>query len=232
MCHESCLRFGQENLTEAEIRGKRVIEIGSSDVNGSLRAFIESMGPAAYVGVDIAEGPGVDMVCTAEEVRDRFGDASFDVVVSTEVLEHVRDWRKVVSNIKNICRPNGVILLTTRSRGFPYHGYPYDFWRYERLDMAGMFADCTILTIERDTSMPGIFIKATKGEHFREKGLAGIKLYSMISGRRTREIDDASLAAFLERNAGGAPEPKPTGFRRLKKHIDRWQDRIYELLHG
>ena len=107
MCHASCITFGAVNLYPEEVKGKRIIEVGSQDVNGSLRPIIESWKPAEYIGVDLVEGSGVDVICDAEEIVERFGRESFDVVISTEVLEHVRDWRKVLSNIKNICRPGG-----------------------------------------------------------------------------------------------------------------------------
>lgn len=190
MCHISCIVFGAKNLTKEEIKGKRVIEIGSYDVNGSLRPIIESWEPAEYIGVDIEKGPGVDIVCNAEDVVEKFGKESFDVVISTEVLEHVRDWRKVISNIKNICKPNGLILITTRSYGFGYHAHPYDFWRYELEDMKNIFSDCEILVLEKDSQAPGVFVKVKKPNKFIEKELLNYKLYSVVVNKRVREITD------------------------------------------
>lgn len=107
MCNVNCIVFGATNLQEKDVKGKRVIEVGSLNVNGSLRPLIESLCPKKYVGVDIVEGPGVDMICDAENLVEKFGDSSFDVVITTELLEHVRNWKKVVSNIKNICTSGG-----------------------------------------------------------------------------------------------------------------------------
>ena len=140
MCNSACIEFGVRNLAIEDVKGKKIIEVGSYDFNGSLRPIIEAWGnPDKYVGVDIIDGPGVDLVCPAEKIIEKFGKESFDIVISTEMLEHVRDWRKVISNIKNICKPNGLILLTTRSYGFGYHDFPYDFWRYESEDMKSIF---------------------------------------------------------------------------------------------
>lgn len=73
MCNATCLIFGIRNLTSEEIIGKRIIEIGSYDVNGSLRSIIESRDPAEYIGVDIQKGRGVDVVCNAEDIINKFG---------------------------------------------------------------------------------------------------------------------------------------------------------------
>jgi len=196
MCHGTCVIFGVLNLSKEDIKGKKVIEIGSCDVNGSLRSFFESLEPEEYVGIDLEEGPCVDIICNAEEVLDRFGPESFDVIISTEVIEHVKDWQKVISNIKGICKKGGVMLITTRSYGFPYHPTPTDFWRYERGDMEEIFADCEIKNLEIDKEFPGVFIKSKKSEEFVEKDLSNYKLYSMITGTRKYKISDRDFKNF------------------------------------
>ena len=196
MCTPQCIIFGVLNLPKEELQGRKVLEVGSYDVNGSLRPILESWGPAEYVGVDIERGPGVDVVCRAEDVVELFGKESFDIVISTELLEHVKDWRVVISNIKNICTTNGTILITTRSYGFRYHGHPYDFWRFELADMEHIFSDCIIKKLEEDNLAPGVFIKAQKPTRFIEKDLSDYELYSIIADKRVRELDEQVLRAF------------------------------------
>jgi hypothetical protein len=65
MCTQSCIDFGIRNVCRADIEGKRVLELGSYIVNGSLRDIILKFGPKEYIGVDIVPGPGVDVVCGA-----------------------------------------------------------------------------------------------------------------------------------------------------------------------
>jgi len=120
-------------------------------------------------------------------------------VISTELIEHVRDWKKVISNIKKVCRQNGIMLLTTRSFGFPYHAYPDDFWRFELADLADIFSDCTIEKLEKDRIGPGVFIKARKPNDFVEKNLSDHELYSIIVDKRVKEIDQASFTRFQEK---------------------------------
>jgi len=190
MCNPSGIDFGRRNLLREEIEGKSVIEVGAMDVNGTFRGIVSPLNPAKYVGIDIEEGPGVDMVCDATELIAKFGENSFDVVISTEMLEHVNDWRDVVSNFKGILKPGGVMLVTTRSKGFPHHAYPYDFWRFEIDDMKQIFSDMSVDVIEADVpEEPGVFVKVRKNQNFTENDLSQIKLYSMITMRRTRDLN-------------------------------------------
>lgn len=193
MCTSSCVMFGARKLSREDVRGKRVLEVGSYDVNGTLRPMIESWGPAEYIGADIESGPGVDLICRAEDLERKLGQDSFDLVVSTEVLEHVRGWREAVSAMKRVCRPGGALLLTTRSYGFGYHGHPYDFWRFEVEDMKVIFSDFEDLEIEKDPQSPGVFLKARKPLVFTEKTLSGYELYNISLGLKAVDISDADL---------------------------------------
>ena len=129
--NRACMEFGHRVLSEAHVRDRNVLEIGGRDVNGSLRPWIESLEPASYLGVDIVSGSGVDRIGRVEELLVDHGPDRFELIVATELVEHVRDWRAAFANMKGVLKPCGLLLLTTRSRGFPLHGYPNDYWRYE-----------------------------------------------------------------------------------------------------
>jgi SAM-dependent methyltransferase len=217
MCHVSCIVFGSMNLSREEIVGRTVIEVGSCDVNGSLRPILESWGPAKYIGVDIEEGPGVDLICNAENLVERFGKESFDIVISTELLEHTKNWSKVISNIKNICKPNGKILITTRSKGFRYHEFPFDYWRFELEDMKNIFSDCEILILEKDPQEPGVFVKLRKPSEFVENDLSSYKLYSVAVNKDLREID-------------GVDPSSPSFIRSVRK--ERIKNRVFRIIES
>lgn len=178
------MAFGAANLSREEIEGKRVLEVGSRNVNGSYRLFVDRWHPASYLGVDIIDGEGVDRICPVESLCDELREHSFDVVVSTEMLEHVDDWRTCVSNLKRVVAPGGILLVTTRSKGMAYHGWPYDFWRYEVEDFEVIFSDCEILVLEADTGSPGIFIKVRVPSTFEEVDLSQYPLYSIVTGKK------------------------------------------------
>lgn len=219
----NCILFGAINLKRKEIEGKRVIEVGSRDVNGSIRPLIESYNPQDYIGVDIIKGPGVDAICLAENLVSEFGEQSFDVVISTELLEHVRDWKLVIHNIKHICKTDGIILLTTRSYGFSYHGYPNDFWRYEIEDMKYIFQDCNIQKVDKDIQK-GVFIKIVKPKIFIEQDLSEYKLYSIVSNKRVKELADKDLRSWYFK--------KMVLREKLREFIHKRIDIIFSKEHG
>lgn len=98
-------------------RKARVLEIGSLDINGSVRQhFVD----CDYVGVDLGEGPGVDVI--AEGQAYDAPDASFDTVVSCETMEHNPYWRETFENMIRLCRPGGLVMMTCGSTLRAEHG--------------------------------------------------------------------------------------------------------------
>jgi SAM-dependent methyltransferase len=202
MCHASCTEFVRSAITSEDVEGRTVLEVGSHSVNGTTRGYLEALKPGSYIGVDIEEGTGVDEVVDVCDLAERFGPDAFDLVVSTEMLEHVRDWRGAVQNMKTVLRPGGKLVATTRSHGFPYHGHPHDYWRYEVDDFARIFEDMDIVTLVPDPSpaYPGVFLSARKVAG-ASTSLDDVELWSIVGRRREREIDDRDLTRVLRRKA-------------------------------
>lgn len=155
MCHVSLISFGNTYLNSAHVRGLSVLEVGSYNVNGSLRDHVVSLDPACYVGVDVNQGPGVDVVCSGNDIEARFGKNSFNLIISTSMLEHTDDWRGVVRNMKSCLRIGGHLLLTVPSSGFPYHNHP-DHWRFEMYDIGRIMADFESVVMTKDPQIPGV----------------------------------------------------------------------------
>jgi SAM-dependent methyltransferase len=150
-------------LPEGSVKCRSVIEVGAYDVNGSCRPWIMQQLPASYIGTDMQPGPGVDLVCTGQELPSKVGTEAADLVVCTEVLEHVEDWHGFLTSIWSVLRNGGILLLTTRSPGFPLHNYPADHWRFTVRDMLAIFGEQDILTVTADpTSDPGVGVIVQK----------------------------------------------------------------------
>lgn len=160
--HGSVYGFLSTHATAESVAGKSVLEVGSLDVNGSPRRIIEPLEPSSYIGVDVRSGPKVDLVCDASDLVSVFGSERFDLVVSTEMLEHAKDWRLAVTSMKLVLAPGGLLLITTRSPGFPRHDHPGDYWRFTCQDAREIFSDLEELEIVDDPMAPGVFIRGRK----------------------------------------------------------------------
>jgi len=161
--HPSAMDFLRRALTEFEVTKKTVLEVGSYNVNGTPRTVVDKLGPKSYLGVDSQTGPCVDRVVSVNDLVKEFGEDRFDVVISTEMMEHVKEWRKAVMQLKAVTKPGGLLVITTRSPGFPYHPYPEDHWRFTIDQFKKIFADMEIVTLESDIpTFPGVFLKARK----------------------------------------------------------------------
>ena len=104
----------------------RVVEIGSQDVNGSIRQFCPQ--EFEYIGVDFVDGMGVDLVITSPYELP-FEDNSVDIVVSSSCFEHSEMFWVVYLEIVRILKPHGLFYLNVPSNGM-FHRYPVDCWRF------------------------------------------------------------------------------------------------------
>jgi SAM-dependent methyltransferase len=95
--------------------GKKVLEVGSLNINGSIRPFFEQ---CTYVGVDLGEGADVDVVARGEDLT--YDDGDFDVVASCECFEHNPEW---VATLENMIRmASGLVFFSCATTGRPEHG--------------------------------------------------------------------------------------------------------------
>jgi SAM-dependent methyltransferase len=96
----------------------RILEAGSMDVNGNPRGFFA--GATEYVGLDWRPGPGVDAVGLIHDWNGR-PDGHFDVVLSTETLEHDPYWQKSIGGMVRLVRKGGSIIITCAGPGRGVH---------------------------------------------------------------------------------------------------------------
>ena len=96
--------------------GERTLEIGSLNINGTVRdAFTSS----EYVGVDVGNGPGVDVVVSGHEYNS---DKLFDCCISCECFEHNPFWKETFLNMIRLCKSGGLVVFTCATAGRPEHG--------------------------------------------------------------------------------------------------------------
>ena len=97
-------------------KGKRVLDIGSLDINGNNKTHFEQ---CDYTGVDIAPGRNVDVVSVGHEYDS---DKPYDVVISTECFEHDRFYDKTLLNCVRLLKSEGLFVFTCATTNRPEHG--------------------------------------------------------------------------------------------------------------
>jgi hypothetical protein len=161
--HRSVLTWIEQMVKAERCYRHSVLEVGSLDVNGSVRRFFG--GP--YVGVDMRDGPGVDIVLDAHDLSDEFIEhPPFEVIVCTEMLEHDSQPWTTLKEMRAVAAQDATLLITARgfdSRGcFPVHDYPQDLWRFSPAGMLALleWAGWRPVTVTPDPEAPGVFALA------------------------------------------------------------------------
>ncbi len=105
-------------------RGLDVLDIGT--LFSPCESFVK---PHArqYVKLDLLARPGLSVLGRGERLP--FKDQAFDLVLCTQVLEHVEQPFEVVQEIHRVLRPHGKVFLTTHGI-WKEHAEPFDRWRF------------------------------------------------------------------------------------------------------
>ena len=90
-----------------------VLDIGGQDVNGSVHALLP------FSSITTLDLENADIIADATTWRS---DQRFDLVIATEVFEHVKDWRAVVATMRAHLQPGGVLVATCASTARQRHG--------------------------------------------------------------------------------------------------------------
>jgi SAM-dependent methyltransferase len=123
----------------APMAGGRLLDVGCGD-----KPWEQVLAPyvTEHVGVEFAEtfAPSMNAAQSRADVlysgdRLPFDDATFDTVLSNQVLEHVPDPHAHFTDLVRVLRPGGRLLLTVPF-SFRLHSEPYDFWRFTRHGLA------------------------------------------------------------------------------------------------
>jgi SAM-dependent methyltransferase len=103
--------------------GERVLDLGSG--GGEFTAALAASGAIA-VGAEVASAaierarkrhPSLEFTLVPIDGPLPFDDGSFDAVWASEVIEHVADTARWLSEVRRVLAPRGKVLLTTPSHG-------------------------------------------------------------------------------------------------------------------
>lgn len=141
----------------ARFRGP-FLEVGARDY-GTTQDLRPLFPGSEWLGVDLQDGPGVDLVVDLAapwaEVDRALGGRRFGSVVCLSVLEHCARPFEMAANLTGLLEPGGVACV-----GVPFawklHGYPSDYWRFTHHGVEQLFPglafapEDTVLATERD----------------------------------------------------------------------------------
>ncbi len=109
-----------------------ILEVGSKDYGNTqdLRSLFEN---ADYVGIDMEDGDGVDVVLDLTEdfefVERKLEGRRFRTIICFSVLEHCSNPFKMCNNIERLLKDNGAVFISVPF-SWRIHGYPNDYWRF------------------------------------------------------------------------------------------------------
>jgi SAM-dependent methyltransferase len=101
-----------------------IVDFGSYDQNGTLKPIFAKH---KYIGIDMCEGPNVDIVCNNSDTP--LESNSVDVIVSSSCFEHDECFWQTFLEMCRIVKEGGYIYINAPSAG-AYHGFPGDCWRF------------------------------------------------------------------------------------------------------
>jgi len=121
-------------LAAQDVAGLRVLDVGCGD-----RPYDPLFSSAAeLVGFDRPGNAHADVHGEIEAIPVE--DASFDVVLCLQVLEHVPDPAAAVRELRRVVRPGGRVLASTHGI-YPFHPNPDDLWRWTHTGLEKLFRD-------------------------------------------------------------------------------------------
>lgn len=118
-------------LRAQDVQGKSVLDVGAGG-----RPYDALFGGGTVVAFDVPGNLRADLHGSIEAIPVE--DASFDVVVCLQVLEHVPEPAAAIRELRRVVKPGGRVLLSTHGV-YPFHPNPDDLWRWTHTGLERLF---------------------------------------------------------------------------------------------
>lgn len=152
-----------------------VQEIGSKDYgsenNGPTSSFRTTYPGVEYIGADLEDGKGVDVVVDLCAGTDPLPREHFALVICCSVMEHVRRPWIMAENITSLVRPGGRLYISV-PWVWRYHPYPDDFFRFSWRGIAEIFPGFEWRHAVYSTTVPNEFFPIDPGDPTADNKLA------------------------------------------------------------
>lgn len=133
----------------------KILDIGSFDKNNYNYSMIMDEQKWVYHGLDIQEGPNVDIVVNNPYNWVEIEDFTYDVVISGQTFEHIEFFWLTMEQIKRVLKPGGLCCIIASSSG-PEHKHPYDCYRFTKAGIENLAKCVNFEIIESGTNFDRI----------------------------------------------------------------------------
>lgn len=142
---------------------KRILELGSGKpCRGSYPYSSRHLFDASneFIRSDVVREYGHKLV----DVTKMKYKSEFDIILCTNVLEHVFDFSLAIKNIRNALKPGGIALIYVPGF-YPLHDEPYDYWRFTEHSLRRLLKEFSSVRLRHSglRQYPfGYFVEAVK----------------------------------------------------------------------
>lgn len=157
---------------------------------------------AKYIGVDLDDNP-LAQIHDSKDLRMTLVNSTADVVLSTQVLEHVDDPRVYLLECRRVLKPGALLILSTHGH-WMYHPDPVDYWGWTKAGLRKLLCEAGFQVSE----IHGIMGLAATGIQFVQDDLAPIPMPRLVRlvfvglmQRLASLVDHLERAAHREANA-------------------------------
>lgn len=196
----------------------RVLDVGSYDVNGSYRYLFDDS-KYHYTGMDMDEGPNVDIVLRNPYNWDTIKSDSFDIVISGQAFEHIEFFWKTMEEMTRVLKKDGLLCIIAPN-GFGEHRFPVDCYRFFTDGMIALARYVGIEPLHAHTNCaPSVEDKDWYSETYADSMLIARKTFDgspKFQGFQDYKCIPADQAIL---RSGLIPYQRKKGFRGLLRKI-------------
>jgi SAM-dependent methyltransferase len=145
--HLNCELLFEKYAREYFRSDLRVLEVGPDQFPSTLETHVGD-DSIEWNTLDLAESHGSAQLThiAISEYEFPIDDETYDIVVSANVIEHVRCIWRWVPELARVCKPGGVVV-TINPVSWPYHEAPVDCWRVYPEGMRALYQDASLTVL-------------------------------------------------------------------------------------
>lgn len=120
--------FCQEIARKYDKNNAVLLDVGAGDI--PAKSYFKNV---LYLSQDIAQNKegSINYVCDINEGISEIQNSTIDFILSTQVLEHIKEPHKVFKEFNRLLKAAGRVFLTT-NMCYEEHMIPYDYFRYTK----------------------------------------------------------------------------------------------------